>query len=153
MDLCSLVSSWAERSEVEPRRGVRSTGSTRDSKIFLIDPASRPPYGRVRLRKRHTVTFSPLRMTHRGIVFALGFDFTKNLFIIYSSVTAKAVPPSLTREGKITFYLQQLIDKKYHLLLCKILLSEDVYLQAFSCGRRCRMKWGGWGVGCKASVI
>ena len=63
-------------------------------------------------------------MTHRGIVFALGFDFTKNLFIIYSSVTAKAVPPSLTREGKITFYLKQLIDKKYHLLLCKILLLE-----------------------------
>ena len=79
-------------------------------------------------------------MTHRGIVFALEFDFTKNLFIIYSSVTAKAVPPSLTREGKIMPYLQQLIDKKYHLLLCKILLLEDLYLQAFSCGRRCRMK-------------
>ena len=44
---------------------MRSTGSTRDSKILLIDPASRPPYGRVRLRKRHTVTFSTLRMTHK----------------------------------------------------------------------------------------
>ena len=31
--------------------------------ILLIDPASRPPLGRVRLRKRHTVTFSSLRMT------------------------------------------------------------------------------------------
>ena len=31
--------------------------------LLIIDPASRPPLGRVRLRKRHTVSFSPLRMT------------------------------------------------------------------------------------------
>ena len=59
-----------ERNEVKSNpEGVCETQDLRgDSKILLIDPASRPPYGRVRLRKRHTVTFSPLRMTHRGIV-------------------------------------------------------------------------------------
>ena len=39
-----------ERNEVESNPEgvcVRSTGSTRDSKILLTDPASRPPYGRV----------------------------------------------------------------------------------------------------------
>ena len=53
------------RDEVEPVGRCVASGSTRDSKILLIDPASRPPYGRVRLRKRHTVTFSPLRMTYK----------------------------------------------------------------------------------------
>ena len=43
--------------------------------------------------------FAVIFLKIKNIVFALGFDFTKNLFIIYSSVTAKAVPPSLTREG------------------------------------------------------
>ena len=62
------------RDGVEPRRGVRSTGSTRDSKILLTDPASRPPYGRVRLRKRHTVTFSPLRMTRTVIILRYKFE-------------------------------------------------------------------------------
>ena len=36
--------------------------------LLIIDPASRPPLGRVRLRKRHTVSFSPLRMTCSAVV-------------------------------------------------------------------------------------
>ena len=36
--------------------------------LFMGDPATRPPLGRVRLRKWHTVSFSPLRMTSSTVV-------------------------------------------------------------------------------------
>ena len=45
--------------------------------LLIIDPASRPPLGRVRLRKRHTVSFSPLRMTCSTV---FGFKGNKKAF-------------------------------------------------------------------------
>ena len=56
---------------------VRDLGGRQQN--LIRDPASRPPYGRVRLRKSHTVRFSPLRMTRRGVnIFGRG-EFNERL--------------------------------------------------------------------------
>ena len=59
------------------------------------DPASRPPLGRVRLRKHHTVIFSPLRMTRTGELIKNSVDFLAKINFIGYSSTASGPPVSL----------------------------------------------------------